>query len=143
MNPFKSIINVGMNDYGEVVKVTVEYDSKRELHMTGECRRGKNAISSCGQIKKPEFVSYSPWWDQKKVDQLWEIWDRWHLNHMKAGCEHQEAVLRVNPELEESYDALIQLSQFKNCTSCGYAYGSAWRKEEVPIEVLEWLSGLE
>lgn len=47
--------------------------------------------SSGGQISKPDFVSFAPGWDQESVDKLWEIWDRWHLNDMRAGCVHQRA----------------------------------------------------
>ena len=28
----------------------------------------------------------------------------------------------------------------KTCPVCGYKYGSEWRKEEVPAEVLAWLA---
>lgn len=30
----------------------------------------------------------------------------------------------------------------RKCTVCGYAYGSAWLKEDVPVGVLEFLEGL-
>ena len=31
----------------------------------------------------------------------------------------------------------------KPCLICGYEYGTAWRKEEVPLDVLEFLRGLK
>ena len=30
----------------------------------------------------------------------------------------------------------------KPCNVCGYKYGTAWKKEEVPADVLEWLASL-
>ena len=86
-----------------------------------------------------------------------KIWERWNLNDMKAGCEHQRALgwqdVRINPselpkthanrdekgimamwvDQEEHKDGLL----CKPCPTCGYKYGSAWLKEELPQDVIE------
>lgn len=48
------------------------------------------ARGSCGQIGDHLTVEeYAPGWDAEKLAKLAEIWDRWHLNDMRPGCEHQ------------------------------------------------------
>lgn len=54
---------------------------------------GNIGNDSFGQISKPDFTRFAHPWNQELAGQLWTIWDRWHLNDMRAGCEHQ----RNNP----------------------------------------------
>lgn len=71
---------------------------------------------SCGQIVDelrkwfPEFAQYLPW----------------HLNDMRAGCEHQE-------KLGWNHTAMGVA-----CPECGYRYGSAWLVRELPANVIAW-----
>jgi len=96
-----------------------------------------------------------------------EVWDRWHLNDMKAGCEHQREL--------GWQDILIPLEELKNkrvnqregkalamwvtekehplgvlckpCPVCGYQYGTKWLKENIPDdvvrEIVQWPSNME
>lgn len=65
-----------------------------------------NARGSCGQIdteywhRKPEYNDrrtgaptrihrFAPLWTEDKWQRLLEIWHDWHLNDMRAACEHQ------------------------------------------------------
>lgn len=73
---------------------------------------------------------------------LLEVWDRWHLNDMVAGCPHQMEILRADPERPRDYDELIKDPVFKQCPECGYSYGSKWLYEEVPSDVWEFLEAL-
>ena len=72
-------------------------------------------LESCGQIRRevaewfPEVVPLLPW----------------HLNDMRAGCEHQEALGWGNDKLSVP------------CPTCGYKYGTAWKKRELPANVIE------
>jgi hypothetical protein len=72
---------------------------------------------SCGQITKtlgkwfPEVAPYL----------------KWHLNDMKAGCEHQEALGWGNEHMSQP------------CPECGYKYGTAWLKRALPPEVIRWV----
>lgn len=52
---------------------------------------------------------------------LVELWDRWHLNGMRAGCEHQ----RARGWTWETHPSAA-------CPECGYRFGSAWLFEELP-----------
>lgn len=67
-----------------------------------------------------------------------DLWDRWHLNGMRAECAHQRdavaAVRAAMPDYSQDrarWDALRAIP----CPD-GYAYGSAWLYEPVPPEVL-------
>lgn len=52
----------------------------------GDCKGG------CGQIGGHLTIDeYAPGWDAESVAKLASVWDRWHLNDMRAGCEHQRA----------------------------------------------------
>ncbi len=70
-------------------------------------------VESCGQIQDtireffPELAPLLPW----------------HLNDMRAGCVHQEAS-ETRPEIGAP------------CAVCGYKYGSAWNKVELPPEIV-------
>jgi hypothetical protein len=154
-------------------------------------------------------------WTAELVKQFFDAWDRWHMNDMRAGCEHQRAEgwgkemlevvrYRLTPEVlgrrteiekqvlkqsaargvgivsAEEQDILNLKSTvyepgadedtllayyaedkrekkpsnwvhqdehasgvlMKPCQVCGYRYGSAWCKEEVPESVLEFLKSL-
>lgn len=72
--------------------------------------------NSCGQIQNeiarffPEAMPYF----------------KWHLNGLHAGCEHQD-------ELGWSHNDIGN-----PCPVCGYKWGSAWTKRELPPEVIKW-----
>ena len=73
---------------------------------------------------------------------LAEICDRWHLNDLRAGCEHQRALgwtpaAYGTPEYVNRTDCVG-----KPCPTCGYRYGSAWLYEEVPSYVWDDLRRL-
>ena len=94
--------------------------------------RGGNCRGSAGQCQDEirKGVPKAPW-TKEMVDKLCDIWGRWHLNDMRAGCEHQRALGWEG----ESYIG-------KPCPVCGYKYGTAWLKEEVPSGVIKWLESL-
>jgi hypothetical protein len=50
-----------------------------------------DARGSCGQTKYVELISYADGWDEKLYRELCAVWDHWHLNDMRPGCEHQRA----------------------------------------------------
>jgi len=115
--------------------ITVKWDDKR-LSITGVVgpKGNGDSIGSCGQchdtLKDPDFYAY----EGIDTNKLHEIWKRWHLNDRRAECEHQ----REDWDLEVPTDELIS----KPCEVCGYKYGSAWLKEDVPPAVVEWLQAL-
>lgn len=60
----------------------------------GDCKGG------CGQIvmsmteEKGYFgrFEFAPGWNLETARKFIQVWDRWHLNDMRAGCEHQQAI---------------------------------------------------
>jgi hypothetical protein len=56
---------------------------------------------------------------------LKELWDRWHLNDMKAACEHQRAL---------GWTWSTHPSEL--CPECGYRLGSKWLFEKLPRDFL-------
>ena len=129
-----------------------------------------DAQGSCGQIdgtigeamdRAGEFEP-APGWTRASVRKLLQVWDKWHLNDMRAGCEHQRAdewdKVRIDPkELPDSHanrdsrgimamwvtqdehkDGLLS----KPCLVCGYKYGTKWLKEALPDDVVSYLEKL-
>lgn len=62
----------------------------------------------------------------KKIKRICEVWKRYHLNGMHAGCEHQRHL---------EHESLEHIGEI--CPVCGYRFGSAWRCEELPTEIIE------
>ena len=82
---------------------------------------------------------------RKDCFRLKQAWQRWHLNDMRAGTPKQEeAVRKWRPTADDpSYDGACKMLESINLlVDGGYRYGTAWLKEEVPLDVLEWLFSL-
>jgi hypothetical protein len=131
--PFLKIVLLGTGSYGRVW-CKINWDGTR-LSITGvegplrngDCRGG------CGQIvmSRPVVERTAKGWSQELIREFWDTWDRWHLNNMRAECEHQRErgeTWKTHPSAE--------------CPDCGYRLGSAWLKEEMPASVIEFLKSL-
>lgn len=70
------------------------------------------------------------------------LWERWHLNGMRAGCKHQKGWEKIKLDdslpLTQSNMAIWEREEehprgllCKPCPVCGYKYGSAWLFEEI------------
>lgn len=135
------------------------------LSICGTCYTGKELFKSernlisCGQCVD-ECSDLIP-------EQLAEAWKRWHLNDMRAGCEHQRAEKweerPIDPskplnsygkhfdgQQSDSWNMLSCVPYNKHpegllgkpCPVCGYKYGTAWLKEELPQDVIAYLESL-
>jgi hypothetical protein len=103
-----------------------------------------NCIGGCGQIIMSGWGirEYGNGWDKDSVADFRQVWDRWHLNDMRAGTPKQEEYIRDNIS---KYDYVAVCSALKEAgllVDDGYKYGSKWLKEEVPEDVIEWLMAL-
>lgn len=139
---------------GRPVFVTISYDAERpRLSLTGVegPRFDGNAYGESGQITLRPEQAAEPW-TMEEVALLGVIWERWHLNDMRAGSPAQEEHLRVlkargekPPAGVSHYEwacrklALQGLHPDRDWTDGGYRYGSRWLCESVPDEVLAWL----
>lgn len=63
---------------------------------------------------------------------LCDIWDRWHLNDMHAGCIHQRAFEK------EPYEK----HRGAHCDICNYTYGTAWLYEPLPTGLIDKIKEL-
>lgn len=114
----------------------------------GDCRGG------CGQIVVHDWhiVGYAPGWSQALETRFREVWERWHLNDMRAGSPAQMAFLRAHPVTDRlnyytrACEALAKAGLHPDPSYLRdgepYSYGSAWIAEEVPAEVVEFLQAL-
>ncbi len=173
---FKKILHVGETGAGYPVRkcdvfVKVEFTDDGRLSMTGVVgpRANGDSWGSCGQIHDELLkLEWRPdGWTAGMVSRLYDIWKLWHLNDMRAGCEHQRAAgwdkRPIDPkkptstygrhfdgQKQDSWNLLGWVRRDEHpkglmcepCPECGYKYGSAWLKEEVPFAVLEWLRDL-
>jgi hypothetical protein len=78
-----------------------------------------NCLGGCGQIDvelKPEnLYNTAPGWTVGSIKRLMEIWDRWHLNDMRAGCEHQRANWDTKKKVELiNYSPSVQYNDMFN-----------------------------
>lgn len=237
--PFNVERHIGTMDTGYPARARVtihaHFDRDEELHMTADAERpNARDIDAGGQMQDDlralatsGGIKFAPEWDARRLLDVLDIWDRWHLNHMRASCEHQRALgwsnlaaeertiyfWRLNKDatkqtrealkaaeaalrrgetvaLPDDVAALAQLPdrvttaddtppgplyeanrpQYEGdsynratetktrgwltpsdhpdglltapCPECGYRYGTEWRKEEIPTDVLDRLRDL-
>lgn len=104
---------------------------------SGNCRGG------CGQVCVQEYHQPVNGVDLAKFG---EVWDRWHLNDMRAGTPKQEEYLRTyghGKDYEETLNKLLATDLIMDdLDGERYKYGSRWLTEEVPDEVLAYLRSL-
>lgn len=165
------IINIGKIDvYGNGRKSNIfchiqtkSTDKGLTLSITGVVgpRSNGNAAGSCGQIimDYKEYhhnghasiadITPAPGWDYDMIRKFFDIWQRWHLNDLRAGCEHQEAAIKDRDLRNKALYPMslyeLILSDFHNiyhCDICDYNYGSAWNTEQLPVGVLHFLKNL-
>jgi len=107
-------------------------------------RRSGNCAGGCGQIHPLKLDELNAGWTQDMVDHLNHLWDRWHLNDMRAGDSAQESLIREakhdgwkpNPR-DDYHSTCLLLEQNGLLEHNGYRYGTSWKTEEVPADVLE------
>lgn len=219
---FVRILNPGSfllhNNRRAQVFVKVEFmDGRLSISGVEGPTRGGDALGGRGQIGVKNISTPAEGWTVETIAKLGEIWDRWHLNDMRPGCEHQRAdgwgsedleviTYKLNregwdlrrkaetaakvaavagkaadltdeeratlafdlgqrhysaPDADGPLSGLMEVDKrerkragwtrpdehprgvlTKPCPVCGYKYGSAWLREEVPADVVEWLRGL-
>jgi hypothetical protein len=137
METLAKTVLIGRGEYGPVF-CSIKFDNgKLSISGVEGPTRNGDAKGSCGQILDSfKIKDYAEGWDHALLVRFLETWQRWHLNDMRAGCEHQRAEGWVTGK--EHPDGLL----CEPCPTCGYKYGSAWLKEDVPIEVVKFLAAL-
>lgn len=138
-----------MQNYEYEYKKTVflgHHKPNRRVEIEIEITRGEKGaiLSICGNVwnsRKTDIIaggqmedsilSYLdyPKYPLPKLRRLLEIWKRYHLNNMHAGCEHQRAF--ESKPYTENEGAI--------CHICNYVYGTAWNYEALPEAIIEEL----
>ena len=218
MRDFEKVIHPGRGRDGEVFCKIKFADGRLSITGVEGPMKNGNARGGCGQITiDPSVIEPARGWTPNLIGAFRAIWEAWHLNDMRAGCEHQRASwnlleplevltyeltaeahkLKREAEREASAAALagrvaqltpagrfligpawfLSLHQApdadspqsglyevkrretrpachvttdehpkgclsKPCEVCGYKYGSAWLREDVPGDVLAFLAEL-
>jgi hypothetical protein len=149
INPISKMIDGKRRE----VFIEIEYNETKgtlSMHGVEGPERNGDAYGSSGQINMTlaeddrTTWEYHVLWDSEMMDQLLHIWDRWHLNGLKAGTPAQEAFIR-GWKASNRYDYGKACEALKTAglyEDNGYKYGTKWLKEEVPGEVIEWLESL-
>ena len=119
------IVHVGRVEEGRVF-CRINYDGKR-LSISGAVEPKSNGdAASCGQIidyvAEIEIDQLAPGWTSELRDLYVDVWKCWHLNDMRAGCEHQHAgwypeqeivlvTYRLNTEIFQSQQKIQKQAQ--------------------------------
>lgn len=121
------------------VKVHITFDDDGVLHITGHCKGCSGQISDMldnDDIIPGNGITIA------QVLRFKLIWERWHLNDMRAGDPVQEAAVRewrVDHPRYEYDEVCMYLAEQGLLIHDGYRYGTKWLKEEVPAEVLNFI----
>lgn len=127
---------VGTHRDGYPVRVHVELrdlDGFDELSITGSTPySGGQCLDELDGIVEP-----AEGFTLETIAELRRIWDRWHLNGMRAECSHQRVLgwtYNDRKALEDAGDP-----DAPTCPTCGYKIGSAWLREELDDDARAFL----
>lgn len=123
------------------ITVRVEGDGPgRRLSICGvEGPTRSGDAGCCGQIGISADYEAVPGIDLPRIKAIWE---RWHLNGMRAGDPIQEDWLREHGHGKDYTETCGKLEAAGLLVSNGYKYGHAWKFEELPEDVVSFLATL-
>jgi hypothetical protein len=112
-----------------------------ELSITADVWNNRKTDIIMGGQMYDALTKFAP---TKRVKRIVELWKRYHLNAMNAGTRLQSELLATYPP-DERYDyttACKRLADNDLYIDRGYAYGSAWLVEFLPVDVIIELAEL-
>lgn len=152
---------LGKVDYNETgrenCRAVLKWEFKDgKFSMSGEIWNPRETDIYRGGQCVDKIVAYFP--DDAQAQSMLKVWERWHLNDMKAGSPSQEKFPKENPVSPHDYDKTCEALAaaglnpdpgflYKRVNSASaesepYKYGSAWLKEKIPAdiiaEILSW-----
>lgn len=127
----KVVTPMKLNRYGDVFCVIDYTDGKLSISgvvgplANGDCKGG------CGQIDVVELLdeehTFYRGWNEKLVREFQDIWNKWHLNDMRAGCEHQRSGWDLEKTIQVvSITPSIKFYQENNRTKRGEITGDEY-----------------
>ena len=99
--------------------------------------RGGQNVGTLADIVKP-----APGWTLEEIAELATLWNRWHLNTMRAACAHMPAADLVREDNGYGGTRISTSDPRNTCAESGYRYGHAWLTEPVPADVVARLEEL-
>lgn len=93
--PFQGVALLRDSSLGGIVEIRLDGREERgnfRVSFTGRvtgCYPGNHRRydAEVGQITIADHLKHAP---DEKCKRVQELWDRWHLNDMRPGCEHQQ-----------------------------------------------------
>ena len=138
--------------YGKPARVEVRLELRdkqgtTEVSLVGNLwTRSRRDPDTAGQISDILRQHYPT---DARILRLCDLWERWHLNTMRAGSPAQEAAIREwrmslpDPRRDDTYNAACQhLKSLGLYNDHGYTYGHAWLTEVAPADILAELRAL-
>jgi len=119
-----------------------------EVYCVGDRRGDPSSCGQCVDLVREAFSGHEGEGlngERGSVTELCDLWDRWHLNGMRAGTRAQAEHLREHPPAEPFYPvghyekAMEILKAADLYTDRGYKYGQSWLVELLPDDVLKRL----
>lgn len=120
---FSKVVRIGKAPRVGNVFCKIEYsDGRLSIRgVEGPISNG-DARGGCGQIDMSidaDYIAaleYAPGWDRESVTRFVEVWGAWHLNDMRAGCEHQRKIDTTRQVEVVSYKLTYEASKLRTDT---------------------------
>ncbi len=120
-----------------------------EIHRSGHYVGGGQCVDTVRDVYQHGTLAIP----YKQARKLVRIWERWHLNDMRAGCEHQRTAgwnhsIKLESDWGEGQRNMAIWMPRKEhprgllsepCWVCGYKYGTSWLMEELPADVIAFV----
>jgi hypothetical protein len=161
---------LGKNKQGGKVEARVSIEDGRLSISASSWNRSHSDIFCGGQLRERVLEEIRTFLIPRSFieETFLPIWERWHLNDLRPGCEHQRTEEWrtcdqyrhargecFNKEIKTRAEAeMLGRDRYAYCEAdmlgapcpvCGYAYGSAWIREALPTDletqILGWPSG--
>lgn len=163
----KKIVRLGKTEIGRksvdvFARIEIE-NGKLSIRGVEGPKANGYAWGSCGQIvmSRPTIKKCAPGWNLGLVDKFFKVWERWHLNDMRAGTPEQEKAIKewTSKGNAYNYDKVcehlksigiyevavtpeIRASALGGIDGDAYQYGCRWLHEELPDDVVAFLQSL-
>jgi len=71
-----------------------------QINMEFDHRNKKDNDDRYSELITPDKITFADGWNAEKFYDLLDVWEKWHLNDMKAGCEHQMEKWDIGEKVE-------------------------------------------
>jgi len=140
---YTGINNTGKKMYIELT-INQEADTRTAQTTTLESITNYKTLSMCGtggqnREETADINNYKQLFvSESDLNTITEVWQRWHLNDLKAGTERQQAFInKWTKDHKYEYTAICEaLKQAELYEDNGYKYGYSWLVDPLPENVI-------